>query len=95
MISWTDLLKGGINGFFSVVVSLSWWLKHTDDNLEALFEFETVLEDVMWVQDQMILSLQTCKRKHQGSEKSEKPAKRFVSYSPLLKLLIFSDLGPG
>jgi hypothetical protein len=60
-IDWTELSKGGSNGFFSIIISLSWWLKAVindsgDDG--ELSEVESIMEDVSWVLDQIIRSTQ-------------------------------------
>jgi len=54
---WEKLSKGGINGFFNIVVSLSWWWAAVKSSAQRKV-FMEMLEDVSWVQDQVISSLQ-------------------------------------
>jgi hypothetical protein len=66
-VTWTELSKGGLNGFFSIIVSLSWWLKVGIDREDQLLELEGVFKDVLWVEDQIIQSLQSqVKRTSEG-----------------------------
>jgi hypothetical protein len=58
---WTDLARGGVNGFFSVVLTLSWWLNAVTTDKEGLLELEAIFEDVLWVQDKIIFSLRQSK----------------------------------
>ena len=50
---WVETKKGGINGFYNVVVSLGWWLEAVSTDSER-DEFATVLADVLWVMNHMI-----------------------------------------
>jgi hypothetical protein len=39
----------GPNGFFLIVLALSWWGKLVTDRLVDSAEFETAIDDVLWV----------------------------------------------
>jgi len=54
---WPKLCKGGINGFFNIVISLMWWYTAITSSAQRKI-FITMMEDVSWVQDQIISSLQ-------------------------------------
>jgi hypothetical protein len=69
--SWVELRKGGINGFFCIIMSLSWWLAaaKAENRLNDLVE---VLTDVSWVLEQMAkLSPGNEKRPRDHDEKKE------------------------
>ena len=79
---WAETKKGGINGFYNVVVSLGWWLVAITTDGER-DEFATVLADVVWVMNHMLVSCQpvdrTAKRSHEDVEpygEAGKTAKR-------------------
>lgn len=59
--TWQSICKGGVNGFFIVILTLSWWLVSIggvfDDD-----EFSQAFDDMLWVTDCMI-STQSGKRK--------------------------------
>ena len=50
---WVEVKKGGINGFYTVVVSLGWWSGALKDKGDCN-EFAKMLDDVLWVSDHMI-----------------------------------------
>ena len=50
MEQWEELCKGGLNGFFMVVVSLVWWKAAIKNALQGKIYRDT-LEDVSWVLD--------------------------------------------
>ena len=52
---WTVLMRGGCNGFFLVVMSLSWWVAAVKSKEEKA-ELDDVLDDVSWVLANMISS---------------------------------------
>jgi hypothetical protein len=52
---WVETRKGSINGFFNIVVSLSWWmLALAGASGEEANEFLITLKDVLLVLDQML-----------------------------------------
>jgi hypothetical protein len=59
---WEDLMKGGINGFFNVVVSLVWWFQAIKTAAQRKV-FTDMMEDVLWVTGQMISKLQGVKKR--------------------------------
>ena len=59
---WEDLMKGGINGFFNVVVSLIWWFQAVKTAPQRKV-FTEMMEDVLWVLGQMIGKLQGSKKR--------------------------------
>jgi hypothetical protein len=46
--TWPELKKGGINGFYTIVISLGWWYKALKGNTGKA-EFKKILKDVLWV----------------------------------------------
>ena len=68
---WAETKKGGINGFYNVIVSLGWWLVAITTDGER-DEFATMLADVVWVMNRMIVNCQpvdhTAKRSHEDVE---------------------------
>lgn len=62
---WEVLRKGGINGFFNVVVSLSWWCSAVKTAAQKKV-LADMADDVAWVLTQMIGSV----------DNVEKPGKR-------------------
>jgi hypothetical protein len=80
-VEWKELRKGSINGFYTIIVSLSWWLRFAlDDPIEG-GDFVEVLSDVSWVQDRMIESLERNAKRAREEEESPagaSPAKRYV-----------------
>jgi hypothetical protein len=60
--SWADIKKGSINGFYNVMVSLSWWMcaLRTDQDRE---KFALILQDVVWVLGKMLGDQQTTSAK--------------------------------
>jgi hypothetical protein len=76
---WLETRKGSINGFFNVVVSLSWWMEALTSDEESS-KFLTTLKDVLWVLDCMLKPNAT-KRGRDASddlEEGENIAKRYV-----------------
>jgi hypothetical protein len=53
---WESLQKGGINGFFTVVASLSWWFAEVKSDTQKK-DFNNTVSDVLWAQEQVIASL--------------------------------------
>jgi hypothetical protein len=49
---WESLSKGGANGLFVVLMSLSWWVEQAKDHREKR-EAESAVEDVQWVLEQI------------------------------------------
>jgi hypothetical protein len=47
---WEKLYKGGTNGFILILITLGWWKLHSGRNRE----FKEMLEDTIWVCEQMV-----------------------------------------
>jgi hypothetical protein len=45
----TTMAQSGPNGFFLIVLSLSWWGKLVVNGSADLTEFETAVDDILWV----------------------------------------------
>jgi hypothetical protein len=60
--TWEELKKGSVNGFFNVVVSLAWWYESLKTSAHRK-AFMDMVDDVLWVQDQLLATLQPEKRK--------------------------------
>ena len=54
--SWDIQRKGGINGFFNIVVSMSWWCSAVKTTAQKKL-LSDMADDVAWVLTQMIGSL--------------------------------------
>lgn len=54
--TWNDLLIGGKDGIFVVVMTLSWWIHKKKDKGSKLTEAMT---DVSWVLSQLVSTLST------------------------------------
>jgi hypothetical protein len=73
---WSGLRRGGPNGVFLIMMSLSWWAHHaTSPALVA--EFDNVVEDVNWAFTSILklTSTNPAKRSH-DDEVSDQPRKR-------------------
>jgi hypothetical protein len=71
----------GPNGFFLIILSLSWWGKMVEDGLVDSDEFEMAVDDVHWVLSHVIggLSCIPAKRPHDLNGDTMKPdSKRYV-----------------
>jgi hypothetical protein len=68
---WEELMKGGINGFLNVVVSLAWWYQAIKTSAQRKLFMEMV-EDVGWVQDQIIGGLRSSEKRKGGPEGGDK-----------------------
>lgn len=66
---WSNLLKGGGNGFVLVLLSLSWWMMREKDESRKAEESSSAFEDVQWVLQQMVRVLRT--QHEQGSEEDD------------------------
>jgi hypothetical protein len=79
--AWEELRKGGVNGVFNVVVSLSWWsaVSQTATQQKA---FHEMVEDVSWVLDEMIRTVDHASKKRasddSGLDDAAKKRKRCV-----------------
>jgi hypothetical protein len=72
---WESLEKGGINGFFNVVASLSWWVVMLNTSAERKV-FAEVASDVSWVLDKMIKNLKNSREHGTAAEEGEDRSKR-------------------
>jgi hypothetical protein len=65
--TWQSVYKGGPNGFFIVVLTISWWLL----SINKVFndEFSQAFNDLLWVSDRMI-SIRSGKRLNDDSSGS-------------------------
>ena len=68
---WTDAMKGGMNGIFLAILSVSWWYAQCGAGDERNECKEAIL-DICWVLERMIKVRKTCE------EESDRPAKRYV-----------------
>jgi hypothetical protein len=69
--NWDELQKGTANGFFIVVLALSWWVKAEDREDRKMLD--SALDDVIWVLDAMISTLS---RSADGTDTNLPPSKR-------------------
>jgi hypothetical protein len=94
---WGELMKGSINGFFTVVMSLAWWWQGVKSAPQRKVWFEAV-DDVRWVQDQMIMKLHGARKRGRDEKTTDgiEEGKRVKRYgAPKLPhlILIFVQLG--
>lgn len=91
--SWPEIMKGGGNGFFLVLISLSWWMeaaKEKTDKDDCL----SVVDDVMWVLEQMVARLEELDGSGSGEEDAARYSKRCVVFPfrcPRLPIGSFHD----
>jgi hypothetical protein len=80
--SWADLRKGGVNGFYSIISGLSWWLQAIDSSdADQLKDFSETLDDVSWALEQMVSSVGgQGSRKRSRVQSSAAPVKRSKRY---------------
>ena len=56
--TWSQLRRGGPNGFFMIILTLSWWQKYLDDDDNSYpsdwNSFHVASEDTSFVLDQML-----------------------------------------
>lgn len=75
--SWTELMKGGQNGFLLVLLSLSWWLGATKlekDRKDCL----AAVDDVNWVLQQLIEVMRERQEPENSEDEDEKrPYKKY------------------
>jgi len=74
---WVELQKGSANGFFGMVLALSWWANaaKTEDEREAVGK---AIDDVLWVLDQIIANPPRQRKRAANSDEgsARKRAKR-------------------
>ncbi|KAF8345715.1 hypothetical protein F5887DRAFT_1074141 [Amanita rubescens] len=58
----STVTQSGPNGFFLVILSLAWWGKLAADGLADLTEFETAMNDVLWVLSHIVSGISQTKR---------------------------------
>ncbi|KAJ8472367.1 hypothetical protein ONZ51_g8553 [Trametes cubensis] len=68
--SWGVLRRGGPNGFFLVLLALSWWVKSAVDGRDVKNAFAMV-EDVLWVLDTMLSAPEVGEDGEEGGEDGE------------------------
>jgi hypothetical protein len=64
---WVELRKGSINGFYNVVISLGWWIQAAATAPE-LAEATQMVDDAIWVMDQMLGGSRAGKRSHENDD---------------------------
>ena len=67
---WGELMKGSINGFFTIVVSLAWWALAVNTAAQHKVLLD-MLDDVTWVLDQMVAKLGGIKKQGQHDDTTE------------------------
>ncbi len=70
---WTELRKGTINGIYSLLASLGWWLKAATANGDCKAEISRALADVDWVLDSVVRSHSS---KRMSAETDSRPSKK-------------------
>ncbi|KAI0038714.1 hypothetical protein FA95DRAFT_1578040 [Auriscalpium vulgare] len=68
--TWVDCMKGGRSGFVIVLITLSWWFGVVETNQEKR-EWESALEDTVWVSEQMLARAQSTGGKHGVEEDTQ------------------------
>jgi hypothetical protein len=58
---WSQICRGGANGFFMIVLTLGWWIMAADQNTEQRTDENLCLamEDVEWVLDRMVMLIKS------------------------------------
>lgn len=88
---WSGLMRNGPNGFYLVVVALSWWVSHA--TTQALREeFDSIVDDVNWVL-MILLGLMSGSGKRSrdlvDDEENDQPRKKYVLGSTVEDCLTF------
>jgi hypothetical protein len=80
---WEELRKGTINGFFTVVISLTWWFPLIKNAAQGKVFKETV-DEVLWVLEWLVESRMSGKKRASGSaqEDNQRGSKRYVHALP-------------
>ena len=95
--AWTELQKGGPNGFFLILLSYCWWGAYAIDASyheiqPAYSTWMDMLPDIEWVLVKMVDGLESSLKRLRDDEDEQmddsNPRKRFVSYI----FLFFSPL---
>jgi hypothetical protein len=81
---WLSLRKGGNNGFFMIVLTLSWWLRAIDGVVEAEGEISKAFSDVNWVLDHLL----SLKRARDEIMDDESVKKRWGPFSSILLSMV-------
>lgn len=80
--TWDECRKGGKNGFYVIVLSLSWWAQAASTS-ESRANVSKATEDALWVLDRMIDSLTISKKHALDDDLTLSHSKRCV---PILRL---------
>ena len=73
---WSGLQYGGGNGFFLIILTLSWWAQAVQNDLSQE-DFLSAVDDVHWVITQISMGFQTSeKRRNDDDEPEVSPKKR-------------------
>ncbi len=87
--SWTELQKGGPNGFFLLILSYCWWgisaINGEDKQEHALWE--DTYDDIEWVLQKMISGLNASLKRIRDAEDVADPA----NLKPVSKRWVFPD----
>ena len=92
---WSELTKGGRNGFFLLLLALSWWYKLLrTDNEKASFKEAVV--DTTWVLDQVVRGLRTgsISTKKRKEIEDGNGGNNDIVDAPAKKRLVVSNLHP-
>lgn len=69
--SWSVLRRGGPNGFFLVLLALSWWLASADEGQDMAEVWEMV-EDVCWVLGKLLVEAEGIMSREEGSTEEQR-----------------------
>jgi hypothetical protein len=71
---WVELRKGSANGFFSIVLALSWWVKA--ETRDDRHELNNAVGDVLWVLERMIAAMPKVRKSVDDSTEEAQSRKR-------------------
>lgn len=72
---WSELYKGTINGMYSLLASLAWWLKAANPARTPKVEVSKVLDDVSWVLEAMTRAHSSKRASPEAEEPASKKAR--------------------
>lgn len=75
--AWSKTRKGGKNGFYTILLTLSFWIRRATLPAEQS-AYENLIDDVVWVVNQMLGSTVPTHPKRAGEDARGGPSKRFA-----------------
>ena len=77
--TWSEVKKGSQNGFFGIVLGLSFWFRAAKTHQEHE-DFTAALDDVLWVARRMIEGFHGVKRSREEDSQGSHGDRRYVMF---------------